>query len=175
MGIIESLDAYMASQKTVAINFIALGVLFFLIAGALFAGERWGFDPSTKLLQGLKTGTLVWGLVILAGGGAYYNFCNKTYDQLVNTYETDKSEYLIEEHQRISKVVKDYPGYQMVFAAFIIISLVFILFVDKAFLSGIAFSTMLLFAVLMLFEAHSKTSIDHYFKQIQTFSAGDNG
>jgi len=162
MGIIESLDAYIASQKAVAIQFLILGACFLVIAGLL-----WQFDAGSKLLQGLKTGCLVWSLLILAGGGAYYNFCNKLHAQQTQAHEADQAQFLATEHQRIAKVVKDFPLYQMVFAAFIVVALVVILFVNKAFFSGIAFATLLLFSVLMLIEAHSKTSIDAHFAQLE--------
>lgn len=162
MGIIESLDAYIASQKAVAIQFLVLGVCFLVIAGVL-----WQVDSGSRLLQGLKAGCLVWSLLILAGGGAYYNFCNKLYDQQTRAYEADQAQFLATEHQRVARVVTDFPRYQMVFAAVIAASLVVILFVDKAFFSGLAFATLLLFSVLMLIEAYSKTSIDAHFARLE--------
>lgn len=162
MGVIESLDAYIASQKAVAIQFLILGVCFLVIAGFL-----WQLDSGSKLLQGLKTGCLVWSLLILAGGGAYYNFCNKLHAQQLQAYEADPAQFLAAEHQRVAKVVKDFPIYQMVFAAFIVVALAVILFVHKAFFSGLAFATLLLFSVLMLIEAYSKTSIEAHFAQLE--------
>ncbi|HAD07943.1 MAG TPA: hypothetical protein DCF62_00540 [Porticoccaceae bacterium] len=162
MEIIESLDAYIASQKTVAIQFLILGVCFLVIAGVL-----WQLDSGAKLLQGLKAGCLVWSLLILAGGGAYYNFCNQLHAQQIQAYEADPTQFLAAEHQRVAKVVTDFPIYQMAFAACIVASLVVILFVSKAFFSGIAFATLLLFSVLMLIEAYSKTSIDAHFAQLE--------
>lgn len=166
MGIIESLEVYISSQKVVALNFAALGFLFSLVAGAL-----WYFDLGSKLLQGLKAGLLIWGALIVIGGAVYYSFCLKTHSQLLNSYQANAETYKVAEHQRIEKVRKDYPVYQMAFALFIMISLSCIIFANKPFWSGVAFSTMFLFSLLMLFEAYSKISIDRYYEQMENIQA----
>ena len=169
MNFIESLAIYTASQKLVATGFIAVGLVFIVLAGTLMLQSL-----SAPLWQGFKIGALACGLLILAGGIGYLKFCDKTQADLLTLYEQDQAALIHVEKARIQKVVGEYPVYQAVFALIIALSLLAIL-LGREFLMGLAFSVALLFLCVMLMEAHSRGSIIKHNEYMQSLSTAVRG
>ena len=165
MNFIESLAIYTASQKLVATGFIAVGLVFIVLAGTLMLQSL-----SAPLWQGFKIGALACGLLILAGGIGYLKFCDKTQADLLTLYEQDQAALIHVEKERIQKVVREYALYQAVFAVIIVLSLLAIL-MGRDFLRGLAFSIALLFLCVMLMEAHSRGSIIKHNEYMQSLSS----
>lgn len=157
MSFLESLAMYTASQKTVAYGFIACGVV--LLASALLVLLL--NSAASPLWQGFKIGALIFGLLILAGGVGYLKFSGDTETKVASQYQVNAEQTLAEESTRMNKVVSDFPTYQMVFAVIVLIALALIVFA-KPFWSGVAFPVALLFILVLLIEAYSKTSIDEH-------------
>ena len=166
MNFIESLALYTSSQKLVAVGFIAVGLVFILLAGTLMVQSL----LSTQLWQGFKLGTLSCGLLILVGGIGYLKFCDKTQTDLLAMYEKDQAALIQVEKERMQKVAGGYPVYQAVFAVIVALSLLLI-FIGREFLMGVSFSVAFLFLCVMLMEAHSKDSILKHNDYIQSLSA----
>ena len=165
MNFIESLAIYTSSQKAVAAGFIAVGLVFIVLAGTLMLQSL-----SAQLWQGFKIGALACGLLILAGGIGYLKFCDKTQANLLTLYEQDQAALIHVEKQRTQKVVREYAIYQAVFAVIIVLSLLAIL-MGRDFLMGLAFSIALLFLCVMLIEAHSRGSIIKHNEYMQSLSS----
>ena len=154
MSFLESLAVYTASQKIVAYGFIISGSV--LLLAALLMTILSSDEP---LWQGVRLGSVVFGLAMLAGGIGYVNFCGKVQEKVEIEYQQDTATTLVEEGKRMDKVVSDYPVYQKVFGLIVVISLIAIIFA-KEFWSGFAFPVAFLFVAVLLIEAHSKKSID---------------
>jgi hypothetical protein len=162
MEIVQALENYTLAQKTVATNFIYLGIglIIFLIA-------TWIFAPSGQLSNGLKYGSLVCGILIIIGGFSYNNFSQRILDNGIKAENENHVQFVQNETIRMEKVEKVYPIYQMVFGALIAIPLLLILFVNRPLLNGISFSVMILFLFLMIIEAYSHKSILEYAKYLK--------
>ena len=163
MSIIESLSLYTSSQKSVAIGFIVAGG-FLLLASTYLMFQS---ALSGPLWQGFKISALIFGLLIAAGGFGYLKFCDKTQTTLVAMYESNQDDMMTFEQQRMQKVVKDFPIYQISFAVIVVIALLIIIFASD-FWIGVAFPVAILFISILLIEAHSRTSIVKHFEYIES-------
>ena len=159
MDIVQALETYTIAQKTVATNFIYLGIGLIIFAVAV-----WVLAPSGQLSNGLKYGALVCGILIMIGGFIYSNFSQKILDNGIKAEKENHVQFVEEETIRMEKVEKGFPIYQRVFGVFIAIPLLLILFVNKPMLNGISFAVMILFLFQMIIEAYSHTSIAEYSK-----------
>ena len=162
MNILQALEAYTLAQKTVATNFIYLGIGLIIFSIAV-----WVFAPGGQLSNGLKYGALVCGILIMIGGLSYRNFSQKILENGIKAQNNNHVQFVDEETIRMEKVEKDFPVYQMVFGAFIAIPLLLIFFINKPLLNGISFSIMILFLFQMIIEAYSYTSIAEYLKYLK--------
>ncbi len=157
MNILESFEAYIASQRAVGTNFLILGGI--LIVLAVIAH----FTLSSSVMTiWLKSGLIVCGLLIAAGGWSYGNFNEKVSKEGHSQFEKDPAEFAQTEAVRMDKVVKQFPYYQITFAAFIILSLIVVLFVPSPAAKGIAFAVIALMAGCLLVEQVSHSSIVEY-------------
>ena len=162
MDIVQALETYTLAQKTVATNFICLGIGLIIFAIAV-----WVFAPSGQFSNGLKYGSLVCGILIMIGGFSYSNFSQKILNNGIKAEKENHVQFVEEETIRMEKVEKGFPIYQMVFGAFIAIPLLLILFINKPLLNGISFAVMILFLFQMIIEAYSYTSIAEYSKYLK--------
>ncbi len=162
MEIIQGLEAYTSAQKAVGASFIFLGVFLLLLAGLV-----WFFAPAGQLTNGLKMGFLISGLLIGMGGFSYLNFSADVLHNGSQLYEKGKTEFVKSENERMQKVEKGYPVYQMVFAIFITLALAVIFFVNRPFWSGISFAVIILFTGIMIVEAYSHKSIYCYAEELK--------
>ncbi len=162
MEIVQALTNYTLAQKTVATNFIYLGIGLIIFAIAI-----WIFAPSVQLTNGLKYGSLVCAILIIIGGFSYNNFSQKILDNGIKAEKKNHVQFVQDETIRMEKVEKGFPIYQMVFGALIAIPLILILFVNKPLLNGISFSIMILFLFQMIIEAYSHYSILEYAKYLK--------
>ena len=160
MEVLQQLETYITAQKNVAFQFIMLGAFLIILELLLqFLGK-------SNLSSGLKIGALICGLFILVGGIAYNSTENKLLQTQTSLYQKSKVEFQQVEIQRMAKVKKDYPIYQMVFGGLIILSLLVVWFAKNPFWHGIAFSAMILFIVIMIIEAYSQRSINLYYQSL---------
>ena len=157
MNALQSLETYASSQKWVAINFIILGLILLLLAG-VFAF----FVAKSPMATGMKWGSLVTGVLIIIGGISYYNFNEKTKRNSESIYQKDVSEFIQSEHERMEKVDSGFLTYQLTFAAFVVLALIIILFINSPLLKGIAFAVAIHFVGIMMIEGFSHKSISDY-------------
>ncbi|MFK7948747.1 MAG: hypothetical protein AB8G11_14235 [Saprospiraceae bacterium] len=155
---IEVLELYTKAQKTVGSQFIIIGVCLLIIAGITWFGL-----PTTEFHNGLKVSSLTCGLLISIGGLVYFNFSQTTHDKIVKIHQESETKFIQTEQIRMTKVLKDYPIYQIVFATFIVIALLLIFVVNQPFWIGVACPIIGLFVGVLIVEYISKTSIDNYF------------
>ena len=157
MNLLQSLEAYTNAQKGVGTNFIILGFIL-LIISAVFAF----FVCKSQMATGLKWGALVAGIFIIVGGFTYRNFSEKTKNDTIAIFEKDTTEFVQFEHERMEKVDKGFITYQLVFAAFVVLALIVIVFVKAPVLKGVAFAVAILFIGQLLIEGFSHKSIREY-------------
>ena len=156
MEVFQQFETYIAAQKNVAIQFIVVGVVLVLLSGLLH------FLGKAELSNGLKIGALICGSFILIGGIAYYNTEDKLLKSQALVHQEDALKFEQVELERMEKVAKDYPVYQIVFGSFIILSILIVWFVKNPYWHGVAFSVIMLFAAVMMVEAYSQRSIQAY-------------
>ena len=166
MSFVESLTFYTESQKLVAYGFVVSGLLLLVAAAVVLVLS----SGASSLWQGFKWGSIVFGLLILAGGIGYLNFCDKTHNGVVSAYQADPDSTLLEEDKRMQKVLGDFPRYQIWFSAIVLLSLAAIVFA-KPFWAGVAFPIAFLHVGILLIEAHSKTSIDSHAQAVVALTA----
>lgn len=162
MNILNSLEAYAHAQKWVGINFIILGSILLVLSG-IFAF----FVAKSPMAAGMKWGALAAGLFIIVGGISYLNFNKKTYNEGEALYQKNIAEFVQYEHERMEKVEKGFIIYQLVFAAFVLASLVMILFVKAPVLKGVACAVALLFIGQLIIEGFSHQSISKYTNELR--------
>lgn len=160
MSELNHLENYINAQKDVAIHFILIGIGLLLIA--LLSH----FFSNSSLGNGLKIGSIVCGIFILLGGIGYQNTETKLLKNQSELLVKDKVEFHRVESERMAKVMKDYPIYQIGFGAFIILSLLIVLLVKNPFWNGVAFAIIILFVLVMISEAFSYQSINEYNKHL---------
>ena len=115
MELLEHFEAYISAQKGVGTQFVLIGLL--LLGVAIWAHV----GGSSPLTSGLKTGALVCGVLILAGGFGYRSTEANLLKTQTELFNTDQSQFREVETERMAKVKKDYPVYQMVFGGFIVV------------------------------------------------------
>ncbi len=160
MEIIQEFQAYIASQKAVGTQFILIGI------GLLVIAILFHFSGSSQLSSGLKIGAAICGLLIISGGVGYRTTETKLLRSQTALYQKNQSEFKKVETERMQKVVKDYPIYQIIFGSFIILSLLIVWVVKKPFWHGVAFSVMILFIAVIIVEGYSHKSIKSYFEYL---------
>jgi len=156
--VLQQLESYILAQKNVALQFIMIGIALLIFSTLLHIMGK------GSLSNGLRIGSLICGLFILIGGIAYKNTENKLLQTQTVLYQKSKVEFKQVETERMQKVMKDYPIYQIVFGSFIVLSLLVIWLVKNPYWHGIAFSVILLFTAVMIVEAFSQQSIKLYFE-----------
>ena len=165
MTIDDSLTAYIASQKTVAIAFLVLSSVLIASSLAIYLLS----EPS-RFLQGYKIGALIFGVLIAVGGGTYLFTNARTHDKLKAAHKANPGEFVSSEQKRMAKVVKGFPVYQYVGSAFILVALGIILFAGRPFWSGIAIAVAFHFLGFMFVELVSHSSIKQHHDYILTAS-----
>lgn len=157
---LSSFEVYITAQKNVAYQFMFLGAALITLA-LLFH-----FFGKGELSQGLRTGALICGGLILVGGLGYLNTENKLFESQKALYQEDSEKFISVETTRMAKVLKDYPAYQYVTGSIIILSVLILWFGHKAFWHGIAFSVIIFSVAFLMVEAFSHQSIKTYYEQL---------
>lgn len=162
MNILQLLETYASAQKWVGTNFIILGAILIVLAGVFAL-----FVTKSPLASGMKWGALVCGLLIIAGGISYGNFNKKILNEGESLFNKSKTEFVQYEHERMEKVDSGFLTYQLVFTAFVVASLVVMLFVKAPVLKGIAFAVAILFIGQLIIEGFSHASIEEYTNELR--------
>lgn len=158
MELLAQFDSYIHAQKNVGTHFILIGILLLIIA-------TWShFSATGPLSSGLKTGAIICGLLILAGGFAYRYTETTLLNKQTELFHKNQTEFRQVEAERMEKVKKDYPVYQIVFSGFILAALLLILLVKHPYWHGIAFAVLILMVGVMIIEAFSQRSINMYYE-----------
>lgn len=156
MDLLQHLETYITAQKGVGMHFVLIGIGLLIIASlSHFFGE-------SPLANGLKIGALICGLLILIGGIGYRITEDRLLGKQTELFHNDMAEFQQVETERMVKVVKEYPVYQMVFGSFIILALLVVWFVKNPFWHGVAFAVIILCTCVMISEAFSQLSIRAY-------------
>jgi len=164
MKTLSQFQIYIDAQKWVGVQFMLLGAGLVIISGlALFLGN-------SELANGLKVGAIISGLFISISGYAYRNTEIKLLNSQTRFFNKDHVASRLTETKRMEKVLKDYPIYQIVFGAFIVIALIIILSANYSFWCGIALSIILLSTGVIIVEAHSHHSIKHYYTYLSNLT-----
>ncbi len=157
---LEPLEVYISAQKTVAGYFMGLGV--FLLVMAVF----FHLAGSNPLLHGLRTGLFVVGLLGLANGYGYRVAEVQLLKKQTERFQQSPAQFHQVETERMAKVVKTFPYYQIGFIVVITGALIAIFFLETRFVQGILFAVIMFLLGNMIIEKLSQTSIDHYFGQL---------
>jgi hypothetical protein len=104
----------------------------------------------------------------LGSGYGYRITGEKLLRNQTELYQKHPSQFHQAEKERMAKVVKNFPVYQIVFMAVIFVSLMVIFFTQNGFLHGILFSVIILLLGNLIIEKVSQTSINHYFEQVSS-------
>ena len=156
----EHLETYINAQKTIANYIMGAGIVYIVLAIML------QFIESTTIFNGLKIGLLVVGLIALASGYGYLITEKKLLQKQTELIQQNPTQFLNKEKERMTKVIRNFPIYQLVFIVIIIISLLIIFFVKNGFLQGIMFSVILYLIGNLIIEQISKTSILTYYEKL---------
>ena len=154
-------ETYITAQKAVGLHFILLGVGLLVIA---IIAHIMG---STTLATGLKTGALICGLMMIASGIGYRMTETKLLAKQTQLFEKDAANFQQIETERMAKVIKDYPMYQIVLIALIISALLIIWFTKNPYWHGISYAAIIMFVGFMMIEAFSQYSIKAYFQALK--------
>lgn len=162
MDILQSLETYSSAQKWVGINVLILGSFLLVLAGILAF-----FVAKSPVAAGMKWGAFVAGLIIIVSGIAYLNFNKKIQNKGEALFQKSRTEFVQYEHERMEKVDNGFLTIQLIFAAFIIASLMVILFINAPVLKGIAFAVAMLFIGQLIIEGFSHASIVKYTNELR--------
>jgi hypothetical protein len=162
MDILQSLETYTSAQKWVGINVIILGSILLISAGILTF-----FVAKSPMAAGMKWGALIAGLLIIVGGVSYLSFNNKIKNEGEALFQKSRTEFVQHELERMEKVDKGFLTFQLVFAAFVIASLIVILFIKASVLKGVAFAVAILFIGQLIIEGFSHSSIVKYTNELR--------
>jgi len=162
MNILQSLETYTYAQKWVGINSIILGSILLVLAGILAF-----FVAKSPMASGMKWGAFTTGLLIIVGGIGYLSFNNKIQNEGEALFQKSRTEFVQYEHERMEKVDKGFLAYQLVFAAFVLASLIVILFIKVPVLKGVAFAVAIFFVGVMIIESFSHKSISNYTNELR--------
>ncbi len=154
-------ETYITAQKAVGLHFILLGVGLLVVA---IIAQIMG---STTLANGLKTGALVCGLMMIISGIGYRMTETKLLEKQTQLFQKEAANFQQVEIERMAKVIKDYPIYQMVSIALIIAALLLIYFTKNPYWQGIAYAVIIMFVGFMMIEAFSQYSIKAYFQALK--------
>ncbi len=155
------LETYITAQKAVGLHFILLGIGLLVVA---IVSQIMG---STALANGIKTGALVCGLMMIVSGIGYRMTETKLLENQTQLFQKDAANFQQVETERMAKVIKDYPLYQMVSIALIIAALVLIFFTKNPYWQGIAYAVIMMFVGFMMIEDFSHYSIKAYFQALK--------
>ena len=162
MDILQSLETYTSAQKWVGINVLILGAILIILA-VIFAF----FVEKSPMASGMKWGALTAGLLIIVGGVGYLSFNNKIHNEGEALFQKNRTEFVQYEYERMEKVDKGFLTIELVFAAFIIASLIVILFIKAPVLKGVAFAVAILFIGQLIIEGFSHSSIVKYTNELR--------
>ena len=161
MNIVESLELYTASQKLLALRFLAIGIVLALC----FLIITFMNSLNGPLWSGLKVGSLVCSILIIAFSFVYINFSNKTHSDLLERHSLDQSAMLGFEVERMEKIVREFPMYKAFFAAMVLIGLGLMVFANP-YWQGIGFAILAMHGTMIYFELHSKMAIDRHYELV---------
>lgn len=160
MELLAHFETYINAQKSVGNQFILIGGLLLIVAA-------WShFSDVSTLTSGLKAGSLICGLLILIGGFGYRSTETTLLKKQTELFHQNQIEFKQVETERMAKVKKDYPIYQIVFGGFIILSVLMIWFVKNTYWHGVAFAILILMVGVMIVEAFSQRSINQYYESL---------
>lgn len=157
----NSLQNYFSSQKTIATYFILFGVLLLFSAGIFHF-----LDIQISFYRGLFLGCLLAGILLISMGFLYKNFSIKNFNSAEQKYNADKAVFLKNETERMRKLLINFSTFQMICMIIIILAIGVIISFQIPFLTGVSLAISILFVGIMIIEAISKSSIDHYYEEL---------
>lgn len=157
----NSLQNYLTSQKTIATYFILFGVLLLISAGTFYF-----LEIQISFYRGLFMGCLFAGILLISIGFLYKNFSIKTFNSAEKKYNVDKAVFLKNETERMRKLLINFSTFQMICMIIIILAIGVILSFQIPFVTGVSLAISILFVGIMVIEAISKSSIDHYYEEL---------
>lgn len=157
---LEHLETYISSQKTIATYFMGFGILLLIMA--IF----FHLIHTNSIFQGLKIGLFVLGIVGFGSGYAYKMNETKLLVTKTELYKESPQKFHQEEKTRMDMVIKTFPIYQIGFIVGILVCFVLILYINKDFIKGVLFSIVLFFIGNMVVEQVSKSSLVRYHKEL---------
>lgn len=161
MNLHTSLQNYFSSQKTIATYFILLGCLLLISAGSLYF-----LDIQNLFYTGLIIGFLIAGILLILMGLLYKSYSTKTFNSAEQKYNVDKAIFLKNETERMRRVHINFSTFQTICMVIIILAIGVIISFQLPFVSGVSLSISVLFVGIMIIEAISKSSIDHYYEEL---------
>lgn len=161
MKLDQSLQHYFSSQKVIATYFILFGSLFLISAGIFYF-----LDFQQTLYTGIYMGSLFAGTLLIGIGFLYKNFNVKTFTAATQIFKLDKAGFLKHETERMRRAHINFSTFQTICMIIIILAIGVIISFQLPFVSGVSLSISVLFVGIMIIEAISKSSIDHYYEEL---------
>ncbi len=102
----------------------------------------------------------------MLGGFFYRNLNDKLFISVERDYKKDRAIFLNNETKRMEKVLDNFSSFQIIFTSIIILAIGVIISFKIPYISGICLAISILLIGIMLIEAISKSSIDHYYEEL---------
>lgn len=142
--------------------FVLFGVLFMLSAVGFWQLGK------TELAKAYIYPTLIAGSLLLAAGVGFY-FNNKSKLSNIETaYKTNPVEFIKSEIAQTEKTMGEYKNIAFkIFPVIIILSALFIIFIDKPIWRAISITIIAFMVVLLLIDSNALTRIEAYHKELK--------
>ena len=160
MHIIGNLETYIAAQKGVGIN------AFIFSTGMIIASILLHFYGTSQLATGLRNGTVIIGIILIAMGIGLRISQEKILEEKKALYQQDKVKFMQVEIERMTKVKNNYPKAQAIMSGLVVISLIAFLLIKSPVWQGISLSFTVFFVGNIIMEAFSYLSIVSYFQSL---------
>ncbi|MEM6344120.1 MAG: hypothetical protein AAF927_09580 [Bacteroidota bacterium] len=158
--LLNQLEIYINAQKGVGFN------AFVFSAGMIVSAVLLHLNGTSQLAQGLRNGTFVIGIVLIAMGIGLRISQENIKKERQALYQQDEVEFKKVEIERMTKVKNNYPKAQAIMAGLVVISLITFLLVKSPLWQGISLSFTVFFVGNIIMEAFSYLSIISYFQSL---------
>lgn len=157
MDYLKSFEIYISAQKTTGVQILGFGVVLLLAAIILH------FNHLNGITQGLRNGFAFICILLIGSGVGFMVNQQKLYKTKSELHQTDPTQFVIQETQRMQAVNKSIPKIILGVSSVIILLMIIFMFVVKdSFWQGVLLSVLLYLLGLLIFESISYISVKNY-------------
>jgi len=158
--LLSHLEVYINAQKSVGFN------AFVFSAGMIIAAVLLHFYGSSQLALGLRNGTFIIGMLLIAMGVGLRISQEKILQEKKSLYQQDQAAFAESETERMTKVKNNYPRGQMIMSGLVVLSLIAFLILKSDMWQGVCLSFTIFFVGNVIIEAFSYLAILAYYNQL---------